>query len=354
MRLLILVTNATAPNIKDLIEAGRHHRVDYLDLAEQFSTRYLDYNIVPEQPRWRWAEELLRMDFRLAQYAARLVRQGYYDLVFSMSERVAIPLALMLDRRVRHVVQIAHPLSPVKLRTIRMLGAYRHWDVMIVPTQAEARALRKILHLGPERIRALRYPVDASYYHPFENLPPDDEPEHAESLGLSYRDYPTLIKAMHQLPHVTMYIRAGSSWVAHAAGYEREALPANIHIKPFVSPHELRECYTRSRFSVIPLRATTQWSAGCTTITQAQAMGRAVITTSNPGIGDYLLDGETGLIAGQGNPDSLARAIDRLWQDRAKAEAMGVRARQWIEEQLTVDQWMIAIKKILETEEVRS
>lgn len=348
MKLLILVTNTTAPNVEALIEAGQHHRVDYLDLAKHFSTRYIDYNIVPEQPHWRRAEELLRMDFRLAQYTARLVKKEHYDLVFSMSERVAIPLALMLDKHVKHIVQIAHPLSPVKLRTIRMLGAYRRWDVMIVPTEAEARVLRKTLHLGLERIQMLRYPVDANYYHPLEGLPPSDEPEHAESLGLSYRDYPTLVKAMRQLPHVTLYIRAGSSWVAHAAGYEKEPLPANIHIKPFVSPHELRECYMRSRFSVIPLRTTTQWSAGCTTVTQSQAMGRAVITTSNPGIGDYLLDGETGLIARIGNPDSLAKAIDLLWQDQAKTEAMGRRARQWIEEQLTVDQWMIAIKKILE------
>jgi glycosyltransferase involved in cell wall biosynthesis len=356
MKTLVLATNATAPGLEQLIQAGQHHRLDYMDLARQWSTKYLDYNVVPDSRGWRRVEELLRMDFRLARLAARLVASSRYELVFSMSERVGIPLAFMLGRQVRHIVQVAHPLSPWKLAAIRALGIHRHWDTMIVPTNAEAQVLRKTLRVDPARIQVLRYPVDAKYYHPLEGLPPSEEPEHAECLGLSHRDYPTLIRAMRQLPHVTMYLRPGTSylrprtsWVARAAGYGKESLPANIHLKSFVSPHELRECYMRSRFSVVSLRETTQWSAGCTTVTQSQAMGRAVIATYTPGMGEYMLPGRTGLIVNRGDADSLAEAIDRLWRDRTTSEAMGRRGRQWIEEQLTVDQWMIAITRIMET-----
>jgi glycosyltransferase involved in cell wall biosynthesis len=348
MKMLILATSSTGPNIETLIKAGQHHRVDYIDLARQFSTQYLDYNLIPSNNAWHKIEERLRTDFRLAWQSSRLIRKERYDLVYSTSERVGIPLTFMLERHVKHVMQIAHSLSPRKLRIIRWLGLPRHWDLTIVPTDAEARILRKTLLVDPEKIQVLHYPVDATYYQPLTKLPPNNEPEHAESLGLSYRDYPTLVKAMRQLPHITMYIRAGSSWVAHAAGYEKVPLPGNIHVKPFVSPHELRECYMRSRFTVIPLRKTTQWSAGCTTVTQSQAMGRAVITTRNPGIGEYMLDGETGLIADPGDADSLAKAIDQLWQDRRTSEAMGRRGRQWVEGHLSYDHWLNAITKILE------
>jgi glycosyltransferase involved in cell wall biosynthesis len=347
MKILIVATNATTLDLAEQIRAGQHQRIDYLELSKRFDAPYIDYNTVPENRLIRRFEEKLRLDIRQALQVAKAVRKGRYDVVFSMSERVGIPLGLLLGRQVRHVVQLAHPLSPQKLSMIKKLGIYRRWAVMIAPTEAEARGLRQTLKVGDTCARVLHYPVDVDFYRPM-NIPlAEDEPEHFESLGSSYRDYPTVLRAMRNLPYVIAYIRAGSSWVHVAAGYERETIPNNIRPKPFVQPMALRECYARSRFIVVPIRRTTQWSAGCTTISQALAMGRAVIATRNPGLGDYLLDGEAGRLVELGNVDAMAAAISDLWDHPEQTEAMGRRGREWVAQNFALDPWLDQISALL-------
>jgi glycosyltransferase involved in cell wall biosynthesis len=155
---------------------------------------------------------------------------------------------------------------------------------------------------------------------------------------------------MRQLPHITCYIRAGSSWIYHEADYEHESISPNIILKPFVSPADLRECYARSRFIVVPIIPTTQWSAGCTTITMAHAMGRAAISTFNPGLGEYLMDGVTGQLVKARDPQAIAEAIQILWDNSTATEAMGHRARQWVEDEFSLDRWLDEAGKILTSE----
>lgn len=108
MRLLVVATNTTPPSLSAEVRAGRHQRVDYLDLAQRFGTVHHDYNAL--RPNWlaRRFEDLFRFDVRQAMAVARLAKRGGYDVVVSLSERVGIPLALMLDRRIRHVVIFHH------------------------------------------------------------------------------------------------------------------------------------------------------------------------------------------------------------------------------------------------------
>jgi glycosyltransferase involved in cell wall biosynthesis len=280
------------------------------------------------------------MDFRLAQQVERVARSRGYDAVISLSERVGIPLSYALDRQIKHIVIMHHPLSPAKLRLLRKLRIPQRWDLTIAISHAEAAALRDALDLAPERIAVLHTPVDTRFFQPDRAAPAPDAPDYVQSLGLSYRDYPTLIRAMRMLPHIDCYLRAGSTWVQGRAGHEREALPANIHIKPYVHPSVLRDCYTQSRFIIVPLRQTTQWSAGCTSVQQAQAMGKAVIATRLLGLSDYVLDNETGILVEGGNPDALAQAISDLWNDPARVAAMGRRASDWIRTTFSLDRWL--------------
>lgn len=346
MKALIIATNETPEGVKEEIRTGQSHRIDYLELSERLGAPYMDYNTVTPYRPGRWIEEALRMDYHQARQVAQRVRREGYDTVFSMSERVGIPLALMLNRRVRHVVQIAHPLSPPKLLLIKALGISGRWAHIIVPTRAEGAALQKAFHLPAERIGVIHYPVDTCFFHPLGDYR-DDEPAHIESLGLSYRDYPTLIRAMHSLPHIVCYLRAGSTWVHFRAGYEGLEIPPNVRIQPFVHPSVLRNTYSSARFIVVPIRHTTQWSAGCTTVTQALAMGRAVVSTCNPGMGDYLWDGQVGLLTETGNPTALAEAIEHLWSHPHLVAEMGQRAPDWVQENFSLDAWLETIQPIL-------
>lgn len=363
MRTLVAATWSMPPDTVAGIRAGQHPRLDYLDLAERLSADWVDYDAAAGQPLLRRVEDLLRLDLRLAAEVARRVRLRKYDTVLSLSERVGIPLALALGRRVRQAVILHHPLSRLKLRALRVAGLHRAWRLMLCLSRAEADEFRRALRAAEDEVQVLNTPVDIDFYRP-DFAPPDPalekretllsrqaspaaappdpaaEAPHILSLGLSYRDYPTLVAAMRQLPDVGCHIRAGSSWVYGRSGYEQETLPANIAPHPFVPPSELRHVFRRCRFVVIPLQPGTQWAAGCTSVQIAQAMGKAVIATRLPGLEDYVAHGETGLLIPAKDPVALAAAIDRLWRDPHEAEQMGARGRRWIEAEFSLDQWL--------------
>lgn len=363
MKTLVAATWSMPPNTLFSLQAGQHPRLDYLDLAERLSADWVDYDAAAGLPTLRRVEDLLRLDLRLAAEVARRTRRGKYDVVLSLSERVGIPLAVALGRRVRQAVILHHPLSRLKLRVLRFTGLHRAWRLMLCLSQAEASEFRRTLRATDDEVQVLTTPVDVAFYRPdfapaeparqartlgvrppaaAPAEPPGVEAEapHILSFGLSYRDYPTLIAAMRQLPEIHCQIRAGSSWVYGRSGYEQEALPVNVTPHPFVHPSVLRFVVRRSCFVVIPLQPGTQWAAGCTSLQIAQAMGKAVIATHLPGLEDYVRHGETGLLVPAKDPQALAAAIDRLWRNPAEAEHMGARGRHWMEAEFSLDQWL--------------
>ncbi len=344
MQALIIATNATPAALAAEVRAGQHQRVDYLELAERFNSPYVDYNCLRAVPLARKFEDLLRSDLRLAATVARMVRQKGYDCVISLSERVGIPLALLLDRRVCHMVIFHHGMSPRKLKLIKALRLQRRWDLIAAISRAEAEGMRAALDLEPERVVALHTPVDTHFYRP--GAPSSGNEGFIQSLGLSYRDYPTLIRAMRRLPHIPCRLRVGSTWVSRRGGHEREPLPPNVSLEPFVHPRRLRECYAASRFIIVPIRATTQWSAGCTSVQAAQAMGKPVVATRMPGLSEYVVEGETGLLVNQGDDRAMAGAIDALWNDPQRVVQMGRQARQWVHEHFSLDAWLRRVERL--------
>ncbi|GIV87116.1 MAG: glycosyl transferase family 1 [Chloroflexus sp.] len=336
-RTLVVATNAPVPGLAAAVQRGTHQRVDYLELAERFGSRHVDYGIVRKNRMLERLEGMTRLDLRLALRVAQIVRSAGYQAVISLSERVGIPLALILPKTVRHLVIFHHGMSAYKLQLIRMLHLQYRWDIVAAISEAEAKGMRQALGLSAERVVALHTPVDTVFYQP---QPDGHSATVVQSLGLSHRDYPTLIRAMHRLPHIPCHLRVGSSWVSGRSSHEREVLPANISLQPFVSPVQLRTCYQQSRIVVVPIKASTQWSAGCTSVQAAQAMGRPVIATRRPGLAEYVDEGRTALLVEPGDVDGMADAIATLWENPDRAEQMGQAGRQLMEERFTIEQWL--------------
>jgi glycosyltransferase involved in cell wall biosynthesis len=82
-------------------------------------------------------------------------------------------------------------------------------------------------------------------------------------------------------------------------------------------------------------------------VQQAQAMGKPVVATHMPGLRDYVLDGETGMLVEEANPVALASAIDYLWGNAEVAAAMGRRARDWVEANFSLDRWVESVAALL-------
>jgi glycosyltransferase involved in cell wall biosynthesis len=332
MRPLIVAPSVASESARAEIAQGKRPRIDYIELSERLHAPYMDYTRPARRDlkAIRSLEQTTRLDFNWVRTVARTVKEQDCDLVISLSERIGMPLAYAIGRGVKHITISHKPLSPHKLALIRMLRMYNRWDVMTTFSSAETEQLRKAYHLGPDRVRTTHWGVDTDFYKPLDDMSADQKP-HIFSVGLSNRDYPTLMRAMRKIPHVECHICATSAWEDHSAGLERERLPENVIIKSYNHPLAIREAYAKCRFVVIPmLGSTTQWSAGCTSVLQPQAMARAVVATRLPGLADYLADGESGALVRGGDPAALAEAIDALWQDPRKTAEMGRFGREWV------------------------
>lgn len=107
----------------------------------------------------------------------------------------------------------------------------------------------------------------------------------------------------------TRTAEAGVEWPGHVSNVHDFLRDAHA----FVLPSYYREGYPRS-------------------IMEAMAVGRAVITTDNPGCRDAVEDGVTGLMVPPRDVDALVEAMLALVDDPARATAMGVRGRERAEQ----------------------
>ena len=287
MRTLIVATSAKYQNMVEEIALARRPRLDYLELRDRLGAAYMDYDApwMHNHELMRRLEKRLRLDIYWAKQIAQQVKEQPYDTVLSMSERTAIPLSHMMSRQVKHVVILHHPLSPRKMRLMKTLGTPYRWNTIVALSQAEAKAFREAFHLGPDRVRVLHEAIDTDFYTPRAESGSGIEPEYVFSLGVSSRDYPTLIRAMRKLPHVSCQISATSAWAKPGTTYGNEIIPENVHLKSYDHPETIRDAYARSRFIVISLKQhLSQWSAGSASVLQPQAMGKPVIATRTPGM----------------------------------------------------------------------
>ena len=140
------------------------------------------------------------------------------------------------------------------------------------------------------------------------------------AAGRSGRDYPTLAAAAAGLPcraddHLQRRGRLGRRLPSGRV----EVLTAT-----FGRDYLLR--LLRADVVAVPL-AVEDISAGQMVLVQAMALGRPLVVTRTPTIGDYLRDGETALLVPRGDVAAMAAALRQLLDDPAAALAMGRRAQ---------------------------
>jgi glycosyltransferase involved in cell wall biosynthesis len=353
MKLLIVGTSHKPPNFYEELKANRRYRLEYLDMND-----YIENSaIVDYDPPWmhdhlfiRKLEEKIHMDFYWAWKIAQMVEQHKYDTVVSMSERAAVPLGRILNRRVRHIAILLN-VSTKWLNSIRLLGVHRRWDKIIVYSCSEADALRSQLNLAYSKVVTVHNYVDLAFFNPA-NVQTSIEEGHTfmMSQGVAKRDYPTLIEAMRQLPHIECHISAVSAWDKFGGSYKGMQIPKNVFLKNYDHPFLIREALLKCRFLVIPLQPEVgMWCSGSTSVLQAQAMGKPVIVTYLPGIAEYILDNETGFVVEGRNSTQLAEKIDYLWKNPDKAEEMGKKAQTWVRNNFSLETWIEKVAAVIES-----
>jgi glycosyltransferase involved in cell wall biosynthesis len=65
------------------------------------------------------------------------------------------------------------------------------------------------------------------------------------------------------------------------------------------------------------------------------AASRAIVSSDQGGMPELIRNGENGLLARNGDPDSYITSLERLIEDKALRERLGAAARQTIKESFT-------------------
>jgi glycosyltransferase involved in cell wall biosynthesis len=272
-------------------------------------------------------------------------RRTRYDAIVSWGEAFGLPLAALLKgtrARTPHVALFSWISTPRKAALLRRVHSHIHRIVVWSSIQYDFAVNQ--LGIPAARMVQLRWLVDQKFWRPV-NGPTDM----ICAVGREMRDYATLIEAIRDWPvpcHIAAKVDVGKkdAWMTDIR--DPESLPPHITFgsKPYP---ELRALYARSRFVVLPIYPT-DTDNGVTAMTEAMAMGKAVICSRVDGQRDLLEDGVNGLFVPPRDPRALREAIEYLWAHPEVCDRMGLEGRKKIERFHTLDQFVAGVRSAVE------
>ncbi len=358
-RSAILVTSAFGREGRAELEhqasAGERPRKDYVELA-----RTLDADIIDGQHMAERAAPIARLvarraQFRAGQIAESLLRRGRYRHIVAWGDQLGLSLALLfkLARIRRDLVLVAQWTSrPKKAIFLQRFNVHTHLRALIYHSSVQLDFAATRLGVPRHKLHHAFQPVDEQFWRPI--------PGATEALicgiGVEARDYPTLLQAVRGVD-VTLELGVASTTLSGAAaartsGLGDVGLPANVRLSS-PSLQELRSLYARSRFVVLPLQER-DYDAGATVVTEAMAMGRAVVLTRTQGQVDLIRDKEHGLYVPPGDPAAFRAAIEYLLRRPDEAERMGRAGRALIEKRHTLDAHIERLAQLIRSAGIRA
>jgi glycosyltransferase involved in cell wall biosynthesis len=271
-------------------------------------------------------------------------RSEEYDVVVTWSERVSVSL-MALQRFMRggkpHVAMLYWFSRPSVQFPLRALANGLH--AIVTWSSAQRNYAVERLGIPSEKLYLVKHFVDQLFWSPRQR-----EIDMICGAGAEMRDYPTLLAALQGTDlrcHIAAdHVRVDRLGFARRISTEEflGRAGANVTIGR-LPPTELRELYARSRFVVVPLQQT-DTDNGINVILEAMAMGKPVICSRTRGQVDVIQEGVTGLFVPVGDPSALRAAMLELWNDPARAEAMGRAGRAYVEKHHTLEKFSRDVK----------
>lgn len=151
------------------------------------------------------------------------------------------------------------------------------------------------------------------------------------SAGWAHRDWSTLISAL-----------ASTDIPAILAPGREICLPdgvaGRVHIIDMPAPGRGREI-TAAATAVAVSMLETDLPSGPLVLLDALALGKAVVASDVNGTRDYVRDEETALVVPPGDPDAMAHALVRLWNDPDLRSRLGSAAQNDILRRCSLDRF---------------
>jgi glycosyltransferase involved in cell wall biosynthesis len=271
------------------------------------------------------------------------------DVVYSTVDTVGIPLAL-LGRLGRVKPPVLYAAIGLPERVARLRGgaarrlfaeAFGRLDTIVAYGWSEVEELRGWLGGDGPTVEFVAFGVDTEYFRP----EPEVAIEHdVVSVGADpRRDFGLLVEVARRLPHHSFRIVASAD---NARGLG--AVPANVRIEVDVPFNRIRECLLAGRVVALPVRENS-YSGATTTLLQGMACGKPVVVSRTSAIacGYHLEDEVNCRLVAPGDVDSFVGAVVELVDDRARAELLGLRARETVERHLTWPGYTLEIGRLL-------
>ena len=381
-RILLAISVQPTERMRVEIAAGMQPCRDYLALQQVLDADVIYPDDAETAPMGRLIRRLFGARIVVAWGAYR--RRKAYDYIYSDTERVGLPLAMLLKLsrtppgHPRHTI-MSQCLAPFKKRLFFRLGVGSHLDAISVQCSAQHAIATDILRMPRERVFKLPVFADTRFWRSPEPstsnrsiLATTTQRPMIFSAGLEGRDYPTLLAAVRNLD-VDVHIAAASAHGIHrdaadhragGSGTQLSGLPSNVFIKR-CNYFEMRQLYAAARFVVVPLLETNE-SVGLTVILEAMALGKAVIVSGirgqtdvirdprnngrgvvkrdwwpgfldNPEVSDTLGRLPTGFYVTPGDPGELRAMIQYLLDHPEVAGELGRNGRRVVEEYFTLE-----------------
>ena len=356
MNILMLVPSYRKTDIEAAVQAGTHPMMDYDALEQSLlhdsgaTVTFVDFSVLDDCQDWRvrLATAIAGKDVGLA-VLAMLRYSATSDCIFSNSESVSIPFALLTrlrgkaTRRPAHVT-IAHRLSTKKKQLFfKTLALHRELDHIFVYASIQYKIGIDVLGIPAGKLSHIQFHADTNFYREQEHVP--EVPCRVSAAGLEWRDYHTLIAAAERLPGVEFRLAAASPWSKHANETDRKVLPANVTAQPYTY-NALRELYASSSIVAVPLYET-DFQAGITTLLEAMAMKKAIVVSRTSGQCDVIVDGKTGIYVNVGDVDGWIGVLERLISDSQLRDSLASNAQSWVQEHGSLRLWVVQISSVI-------
>jgi glycosyltransferase involved in cell wall biosynthesis len=353
---LLTVSGSIDPHIEAQIARGERPEADYIAMAKGFPADLLDYERARQVTGWvgRLLEKAAGPNLMLAWASFRLRHR--YRVIFTDGEQVGIPYAAFTKLsggkyRPRHLM-IAHILSVgKKMAVMDLFNLKNEIDTYIVYSNRQKHFIQDRWAVEPDQVVFTPFMVDDDFFAPH-HANPAEMLSHKVILppacpvicavGLEFRDYPTLIEAVRDLP-VIVIIAAASPWSKRSDTTANQSIPENVIVQRFTQ-YELRDVYAASQFMVMPLYDV-PFQAGVTAILEAMAMGKAVICSRTTGQTDIVVESETGVYVPPGDAQALRRVICELLDNPKEAESLGKQGRLRVEQEMNLIHYVERLKR---------
>jgi colanic acid/amylovoran biosynthesis glycosyltransferase len=123
---------------------------------------------------------------------------------------------------------------------------------------------------------------------------------------------------------------------------------APVEFRGALPQEEVLELYRRAAVFCLPcvVASTGDRDGLPTSVLEAMALGVPVVTTAVGGLGELVVDGRTGLVVPERDPEALADALQQLLSDTALANRLAAEARQLVERRFSLERSVSSLRSL--------